>query len=477
MNARRIGGVLGLLAMVAGVYLLNRWCVPFSDDLVYCLEGENTPVEGVVDHVSCLADVVRIQVNDYVKGPNGRIFLHSVVTAFCAFGGQGLFDVLNTGMWFALVLLILREGGVKGHFLSGAALVFAFLWEAETCSRDVAFSVNYLWSAVLAILYLRAWRRNDAWWMVPVSFFFGWWQEAFALPMVAALGACCLVRSGQVRRFAWSRRRLFSYLALVLGTLGCIGGHFLSGRTVEAASNSCLSLLALAFWPAVLPCCLMALVIRNLRQLLSWVEKDLEWWLFFVAGACMFLLIGRQGLRLAMPMLLAALVLCLKHRERLPVLRRAVPAVVAYSLVWLVLGSVVQYRQACGYEEMLTTYLRDPQGLTLRRPVATGPLDGTVSVMDQDAYWRGMLRHVCRRDVQPIVLSPSLYAEVMRGAETNRTYQLPDTQRVRWRRYLPGRLSRMFPDESWHQGLPADKVEVMDPAGHRVTIFAGKGTL
>lgn len=464
--------IAGVVVMAVGIYLLNRWCVPFSDDLLYALEGENTSIEGTAHQVSSLTDVVRIQVNDYVKGPNGRIFLHSLVTAFCAFGGHGLFDVLNTGMWFLLVFLILRESGVRGHCLAGSALVFAFLWRAETCCESVAFAVNYLWSAVLTIVYLRLWRDGESWWMVPLSFLFGWWQEAFSLPMVAALGACGVVRSWTMRRFAWTGRCLASYLSLAAGTLGCVGGHFLSGRVADAASNSWVSLLVLAVWPAVLLACLAALAVRGRHQLVAWIRADLEWWMYFAAAAGMFVLIGRQGLRLAMPMQLAALVICLEHRDRLQALRRFVPAVVAFSLVWIAWGACVQHRLMEAYGEMLSTYRADRQGLTFRRPVATGLLDGTVCSMTQSPYYYCILRQAYRHRRRPIVLPPALYGEVMRVSETNRTYVLPAARRESWNRRLPGRLMRMFPDETWHQWLPADSVEVTDPSGRPVTIRA-----
>ena len=474
MNARRIGTVLGLLLMAVCIYLLNRWCVPFGDDWLYALEGENTVLEGTAHRVSGFADVVRIQLNDYAKGPNGRIFLHSVVVAFCALDWHGIFDVLNAGMWFLLVCLVMKESGVRNRFLSCAALVFTFLWQAETCCVNAAYAVNYLWMACATIVFRRLWRRAGAVWMIPVSFLFGWSHEAFSLPMVAALGAACLVQTLQARRFAWSGVQTFAYVALVMGTLGCAGGHFISGRTVDPASKSFLFLLVLAVWPAVLLGCTGFLLWRSGCRWRQVVFADLEWWLYLAASGGMFVLIGRQGLRLGMPMLLAALVLCLKHREAFSPLRRFVPALVAFSLVWLVAGAGVQHRQAVAFEEMVDVYCRSTQGLTFRRPVATGLLDGTVSAHALTPYFRGILRHMCEKDVPPIVLSPSLYEEVMRPSASNRTYFVGRQTRTGWKTLLPGRLGRMFPGENFHEGLPADKVEIDDPSGHRVT-FCEKG--
>lgn len=468
--AARILPFVGLAVMVLAVYALNRWCVPYSDDLAYALEGENTPLEGAVRHATDFSDILRMQVNDYVKGPNGRVLVHTVVAAFCTFGLQGLFDVVNTGMWFLLVWLVLREGGVCGHFLSGAALVFVFLWQAETCSSSVAFAVNYLWTACLTVLMMDLWRGRDAWWMVPVCFLFGWSQEAFSLPMVAGLGACCVLQSFARGRLAWTGWRCAAYVALVLGALGCIGGHFLSGREMSPESRWLLALIVLPFWPAVLIGCIAALVWYNRRRIPALVADDLEWWMFFLAAAAMFGLIGRQGLRLAMPMLLSGLILCLRNRRFFVRLRGTIPVVVVIALVWMTVGAWIQRRLAVSHAEMVETYLKNPQGLTYRRAVATGPFDGTVCTF-RHAHWSlGLLRQYYGHPNPPIVLSPSLYEEVMRPSAGDRTLQAVTSGRTGLKRFLPGRLGRMFPDEDYHSCLPTPETRVTDPSGHTVVL-------
>ena len=467
----RVLPLVGILLMALSVYALNRWSIPYSDDIAYSLEGENTPMEGVAHHAENFSDLVRIQVNDYVKGPNGRVFVHAVVTTFCMLGLHDLFDVLNTGMWFLLVWLLMREAGIRGRFLTGAALVFVFLWRAETCCMSAAFAVNYLWVACFTVVMMRLWRGTETCGLIPVSFLYGWSQEAFSLPMIAGLGFCCAIRSLGSGRFAWTVRRSVAYVAMVLGTAGCVGGHLLSGRELAAVSCSRIALLVLPIWPAVLLACVAYLLWRNRRRLGALVADDLEWWMYLLAAGSLFALIGLQGLRLALPMLLAALVVCLRNRRFFARLRWTFPPLVAFSIVWLLAGAGVQHCQAEAYREMVRVYLKDRQGLTYRRPVTVGPLDGTVSDMQESSWSRGLLRHRCGHAKQPIVLSPSLYAEVMEGASSNRVYSVRVPGSSGWRRILPGRLRRMFPDDDFHAGLPSERIVITDPSGHEVTLL------
>ena len=73
---------LALAVMAVCVLACNVFCVPAHDELSYAFAGQCTPLEGDCPRVSSLGDIVRQQWGDYLRGTNGRVFVHGVVAAF-----------------------------------------------------------------------------------------------------------------------------------------------------------------------------------------------------------------------------------------------------------------------------------------------------------------------------------------------------------------------------------------------------------
>ena len=519
--------LLGLAVMMACVLLCNLFCLPMHDELSYAFAGQSTPLSGECPRVASFMDIVRQQWADYQHGTNGRVFVHGVVALFAGFRLYWLFDLCNTAMWFFLTWLVLREGRVRARpaakWLLGAMVVWWFLWYAETCSMNAAFAVNYLWTAAATVCMMALWRRLNHWWLTPIAFFYGWSQETFALPMVAALAGGVLIRSVAERRLAVSAKQAIAWVLMAAGAAAlCLGpaagaragetlGVGVGGLVVEAARG--WAGLALCVWPIALLVAVAWVAWANRRAWRAMVVRAPEWWCYLGASAGLFCLVCGNGcIRLSMPLLLAALVLTLRERAAFGWFgEKARRLFVMVALLWLACVTAYQVVLGLNVLRMTQRYRKDPQGVTAFASLPTGPFHYSVC--------HGTFNHfhwmLCRREFgkahDPIVLSPWLYetlyrdpkaffAEarevapdvfvaaraprlaVIRGAAPT-AKQLAEARACLgsspnrpqgWRRLVPGRFGVMFPPEDFRLFLPNDIVTIVAADGKPYTLLTTK---
>lgn len=512
---------LALILLIGAVLALNYWCLPAHDELGYTFQGECTPIVGEAHHVENLMDVARIQIADYQHGPNGRIFLHSLVCLFSGWELYTLFDFVNTCIWFLLVWLVLREGGVKiksiRTYVVGAAVCFLFLWYSEMCCYNAAFSINYLWTACLTIGFVNLWRRKDGWWMVPLCFLYGWWMEVFSMPMIAALGSCGLIAWMRTRKFPWTAARCASMVAMILGGLGCCGSHLVSGRAAESGEHGLGHLLVemaksyfgllLGIWPAVLILVVVLVVWFSRRRLLALYDVAPEWWMYFIFGFGVYLLLGKEGMRMGYPMFLAGTILIFQNRNLFARADRWQGALVCFVTLWMLVGAGIQYRIGVALAEMERVYAADSQGITYRRAVAQGPWRATVSPHLFNRWHRALFKHKYRHTCEPAVLSPHLYETLYLNPEKffatakqigenlyvdsserkyvvqkgNAPLSASELEKIEswlatastpsgYMRYLPGRLRMVFPASDFYVALPCPQYVLTAKNGSRYVI-------
>jgi len=245
---------LGVLAVFAGVLLMNVYCIPAQDELAYGFAGQSTPMAGEVARIATLGDVVRLQLHDYTHGGNGRILVHGVVTLFALLHRPLVFDIVNALVWMAFVLVLMRAGGVTlslPNYLRTFLAAFALLWYAQSCSLNSAFAVNYLWMALLTLAMMHLWlARPSAWW-APVFFLYGWTQETFVLPFLFAAGVECVLSLkfkvsgfGSKTPMSHVKCQAVNLVALALGAAGLVLGPGARGRAGAEYASS--------FWDTVL---------------------------------------------------------------------------------------------------------------------------------------------------------------------------------------------------------------------------------
>lgn len=490
---------VALVLMAVCLLAMNLWCIPAHDELSYAFQGQSTPFTGEVERVNALGDIVHQQYQDYLHGTNGRVFVHGVVALFAGFRLYALFDVVNMAMWFLLVWLVLREGGVRRMtvrtFFLGACVVWWFLWYAETCCMNAAFAVNYLWTACATVVMMALWRRSNAWWWVPLAFFYGWSQETFALPMLAGLAGGALLRSVAERRLALTPQQAVAWVLMLAGACFLCLGPAALNRAGEAVDGG-------------LPTLLAGVARVNVGLLLLGAP---EWWSALAAAYGFFCLLGHQGVvRLATMFLLAALVLVFRERAAFHLPRPLSLCAVAVVLLWMIAATVWQIVLGENDLRMLRIYRADPQGITAYASLPTGPFYYSVWTGVYNRWHRMFFRREYGHTHDPTFLTPWLYdtlyknpprffaeakeldvgglyvaprapkAVVARGhaaptvAQRDalaRHFATVDAPPTDWRRFLPGRLRAMFPDEDFLLSAPSDVSHFVAADGQIYTLF------
>ncbi len=514
-------GVLGL--MVVGIFLMNLYSIPAHDELSYAFAGQHTPTTGECPRVASLWDIVVQQYGDY-QVANGRVFVHGLAAFFAGFKLYMLFDLLNTGMWFLFVWLVLREGYVKVRsvktYLLGAAVVWWFLWYAETCSINAAFALNYLWMATATLGMMMLWRNLTHWALVPIAFFYGWGQESFTLPMLAGLLGGSILRSLFERRWVVSAKQLVAWLLMLAGACFlCFGPGALmraskmtAGTSFPELFNSFLTVhkgLFLTLSPAVLAFLLVGVVWCNRRSLLSPLKRSPEWWCLLFASYGMFLMCMMEA-RLLMATLLAAVILVLREREVFTFKAWVKPAFMSILLVWILGCVLIQIRCGNANLEMLRLYREDPQGITIRRSAEIAPFALAATMGEYNPWHRMFFQREFEKDCPPIILSPWLYEtlyqapqrffdeayelansglyvseysrkSVVKRGDTPLTLQQIDllksyyanyeSKPTGWIRFIPGRLRNLFPPEDAHVEAPRDSISFVAKDGNTYTLI------
>ena len=511
-----------ILLLFACVLLMNVFCVPSHDELSYAYKGQTTPLVGECERIDSIGDIVRQEAYEYVHAMGGgRIFIHSLVAAFSGFRLYHVFDLMNSLVWMLLIVLIMKEGGVRltaRRFIITFGIVFVFWWHAENSCMNAAFAINYLWMACVTILIMQLWRRIGTWLLIPVAFFFGWGQEAFSLPMFGTLSAAAFLQTVRQRRYSLSAKQTVFLLIMLIGALGLVLSPGIRNR---AEGNMQFSIgafvmslakwgadLVLAVWPIVLLVCIVWILIRIRHSFIERIYADLEWWLFFVISFMFnFALCGTGGYRLCSGWELAGIILCIRYRHFFRAISLRCFVVAALLMFFISTGIQV----ACGLDNMrmLRSYKENSQGITYRLPV---PCPGYAAARGLYAPWHlSLFARELDRNVPPVFFTKKMYDDIYKnpakffaaaerideksGLWVNHSmpYCLlgraeeiaPEIARSSSKRYfenraksmrkslLPGRLKRMFPLDEDLLDPNLDEFEFCAEDGKRYIVYCG----
>ena len=491
--------VCALAAVFVCVLLLNVFSIPAQDELCYAFMGQYTPDNGPCPRIASLMDIVRQQYSDYLLA-NGRIFVHGMVALFAYFQMYYLFDIVNSCMWFVFVFLVLKESRVDMNlprFVCGSLLVFAFWWYSENVSINASFGVNYLWMACATLATMRLWRKLNSWWWMPVGFVYGWGQEAFSLPMVAALAGSVAIRSISERRYAATAKQTAFMVFMAIGAFGLVMSPGIRARAENSLDFSLLNFsiaiakwfagLALAIWPMFLLLCAIWLLWNARKKLRDSLYADLEWWLFCVASIGLCVITCSSGLyRICSGWMMAVIVLCLRRLGSSFLDSRGVRVFSCAAFCWLVAGTALQISYGLANFNMLKTYRADEQGVTYR-DVFPPTFWYNMCSANRFTSWSLMLfRRDCGKEFAPIILSRRLYEDLYLNPDAFFSFStsvgecyynpafpdilvkkgkaafldgelkiLRDANTPKgWRRFLPGRLRFMFPSDGTYMHFP-----------------------
>lgn len=517
--------VIGLV--LVGVFCFNLFCPDDHDTFSYAFAGQNSTFD-TTRRVASLGDVVQQQIRDYLYPPgNGRVIVHGITALFSGFRLWTLFDVLNTVMWGLFTWLVLRAGGLQWGKTSpwgwavGSVGVWWFLWRGE-CTLNIAFALNYLWPATATVVVLVIWPRLR-WWMVPLAFIYGWSQECFVVPMVAALAVETGLRSWRERRVVCSLQQAIAWVLMACGcALLCLGpasrhraGDILDTTLVTFLMELCKA--QVKFFLSLAPMGLLGGVIviawRTRKQLVDTFWTSSRWWLYLGASYGSLLMMAHKGLsgRVALPTLMAAMILVLRHRQCIRIPRWAIATSVVLALLWM--GGALWTQRNLGREfhAMVQRYCDNLQGITYWQPVFTGCFYTDVWNPGYNRFHTTVLTLETGRKTPVTILSPTLYKQLYCQMEPffreatlipgTRCYIHPAAPRLavacgditltkaesnlillqllrpkknaRAFRYLPGRFRLMLTcDDDGKLLLPQDKWVIQAVDGMRYTLFS-----
>lgn len=142
-------------AVLLGIFLLLVYCnvhtALVADDFQYCFSFfDGSRIVSVSQIIPSMAAHRHLM--------NGRVFPHALVQLFLMLP-KGIFNVCNALMFTALIWLLAQTAGKRSALL--LLSVFGCVWVLQPEFGQVFLwldgSVNYLWCAVLCLVWLRPW--------------------------------------------------------------------------------------------------------------------------------------------------------------------------------------------------------------------------------------------------------------------------------------------------------------------------------
>lgn len=193
-----IAEILFLLACLIGSYMLMTQYVPQFDDIRY-----HYFVNEIYHPISNFYDIFISQAFAYLDH-NGRFLCHGLVQFFCSFGGLQAFFISSALVFAALVWLVVelsrRDSAPNVFDLPLCCLLLMILHPQSgiVFFGSVAFTVNYLWSAMIYAAFIALYYKlsdNESSkhkWFVYVcvglfGIFCGSWQESFSIGIAGSL--------------------------------------------------------------------------------------------------------------------------------------------------------------------------------------------------------------------------------------------------------------------------------------------------
>ena len=157
LNASRLSIVIIALAIFMIMLFCNFNTDLVADDYRYCFSfADDSRIESVADIFPSMAA--------HRHSMNGRVAPHALVQLFLMLP-KAVFNVINSAVFVGLIWLIYAcAKGMHGHNALLFACCFGLVWVLQPEFGQVFLwldgAVNYLWAALLSMLYILPWARS-----------------------------------------------------------------------------------------------------------------------------------------------------------------------------------------------------------------------------------------------------------------------------------------------------------------------------
>lgn len=285
--------VILMLLLIMVLYSVINWMTPlWCDDLDYGHAGHT------------LGDIAHREVHDYFHA-NGRIFSHTLVQLFAGIIGKPLFNLLNPVMTMIMVALLpvvageeLKVGTNKWRWVLLLSLSLLLVWfvlpDQYITMFMIAGSSNYIWAAVLNLLFVYVFTQHltkgqvlKVWQWVCVillSFLAGAWMEMYSIALAPALFLYLLLNRKNV-----NKQLVVAFVCYSVGTALVVlaPGNF-ERHGVEVSGHPALVTwvvtqleLAIKFkliWVWLLSLALLIIeVVKKQYTIKTFIEKNIIW--------------------------------------------------------------------------------------------------------------------------------------------------------------------------------------------------------
>ena len=303
---------------------------------------------------------------------------HAFVRIFCGCFPKIVFNISNTMMLIALVLIIIRYATGAWRLSSSKviltiAMVYVFLCKGESYLW-CAGSLNYLWVAVPTLCFLVLREKVESGVInyretilaLPFAVFCGWLQEACVLPVCFAL---CVY--GILTFRSLNKKKIFIYGAYGVGAILLLSSTI--GRAINKGGVS-LSFIGIAvnfakilFGVKVLWVLAFVVVVKSGR--IRWVKENLFELLVVLGSLLMMAIVGFTGERSLYAANLFGVVLMVRSVK--PTLKMEFllsACIVTLMLILIPLAS----RISTNFENCVRMYRESIDGVTIHERVRCG---------------------------------------------------------------------------------------------------------
>ena len=417
MNSN-LGKALGLMIAYLGAIFFLNWSFSFSsDDCFYALGTALSP-NGIPEHLGSLSNAWMANWND-----GYRPIVHLFVRIFTGCFDKWVFNIANTAMMGLLVLCIYRLAKKRWAIEFNAlawllVLVFLVLCKGEAylwCSG----SVNYLWAGTGSIAFCliveRLERQEDSWWQVGVycilALLAGWLQEAFVLPICAALIAYYIFNYKTI-----TVKKVLVLLAYAIGVwlLVRIAGQRASTIPTFSVATICMTLLKIAV--AIKAVWVLLIVFAVCKDKRDFMRRNLFLLLVVGASISMIALIGFNGERSIWAANLFAIVILVREFQPSNLTGNILSTILA---VILAICGCLGYKIRCEFDDFTAAYLKSDIGFCWHERVNCGPF---ARFFHQCIYrWEDgghgkSYAYFYGRDIAPVAFSKAEYAALYTGS-------------------------------------------------------------
>ena len=226
-----------LIIFFVAFYAQNRYAIFSIDDWTYAFIVNNDAFnyQSVADDnvirqpVSSFHDALISQSRDYFK-TNGRFIIHSIVQYICGTKTMSQFVFLNSLMFVAFTLLVIRLSNCK-YNIWNIIFVISSIWiilphKGLTFMGNVTCSVDYLWSSVGTLLFIfffiwlkdnRNFNYSSLILLSVYALIAGSLQESFTIGIAGSLFIYLLYKRREI-----DHSLLVVSISYMIGTLICI---------------------------------------------------------------------------------------------------------------------------------------------------------------------------------------------------------------------------------------------------------------